>query len=55
MRVGYGRVSSRDQHLDVQRSRLATCDRVFLEIGSGASDKRPQLQACTETALAAAE
>ena len=48
MRVGYGRVSSRDQHLDVQRSRLADCDKVFLEIGSGASDKRPQLQACLD-------
>jgi DNA invertase Pin-like site-specific DNA recombinase len=47
-RIGYGRVSSRDQHLDIQRSRLADCDKVFLEIGSGASDKRPQLQACLD-------
>jgi DNA invertase Pin-like site-specific DNA recombinase len=48
-RIGYGRVSSRDQHLDIQRSRLeACCERVYLEIGSGASDKRPQLEACLD-------
>ena len=46
MRVGYGRVSSRDQHLDVQQQRLeACCEKVYLEIGSGTSTaKRPQLQ-----------
>ena len=47
MRVGYGRVSSRDQHLDIQEARLrACCEEVFLEKGSGTSRaKRPQLDA----------
>lgn len=36
LRFGYGRVSSKDQHLDVQEARLeAVCDRVYLEKGSG--------------------
>jgi len=45
LRFGYGRVSSKDQHLDVQEARLeAVCDRVYLETGSGTSLRRPKLQ-----------
>jgi DNA invertase Pin-like site-specific DNA recombinase len=50
MRWGYGRVSSRDQHLDVQEQRLAACcDKVLLETGSGTSmQKRPKLHMLLE-------
>jgi DNA invertase Pin-like site-specific DNA recombinase len=49
LRFGYGRVSSKDQHLDVQEARLeAVCDRVYLEKGSGTSLKRPKLQEVLE-------
>src|SRR5262245_52618612 len=45
LRIGYGRVSTTDQHLDVQQAQLdACCDRVYLEQQSGTSLKRPQLQ-----------
>ena len=41
----YGRVSSKDQHLDVQQARLAAvCDRVILEQGSATTMHRPHLQ-----------
>ena len=49
LRFGYGRVSSKDQHLDVQAARLeAVCDRVYLEKGSGTSLRRPKLQEVLE-------
>jgi DNA invertase Pin-like site-specific DNA recombinase len=50
MKWGYGRVSSRDQHLDVQQQRLAACcDKVLLEIGSGTTmQKRPKLHMILE-------
>ena len=45
MRIGYARVSSRGQKLDIQFDRLADCDRVFYEKASGATAKdRPELQ-----------
>lgn len=45
MRIGYARVSSSGQKLDVQLDRLADCDRVFHEKASAASAKnRPELQ-----------
>ena len=46
MRVGYGRVSSRDQHLDIQEARLqGCCEQVYLEKQSGTTRaKRPRLQ-----------
>ena len=45
MRIGYARVSSRGQKLDIQFDRLADCDRVFHEKASGATAKdRPELQ-----------
>ena len=46
MRVGYGHVSSKDQHLDVQYQRLeeAGCHKIRLETGSGTTRHRPKLQ-----------
>lgn len=45
MRIGYARVSSSSQKLDVQLDRLADCDRVFHEKVSGKSTKgRPELK-----------
>lgn len=45
-RVGYARVSSVGQSLDVQLDRLSDCDKVFKEKRSGTQDNRPELQAC---------
>lgn len=45
MRIGYARVSSSGQKLDVQLDRLADCDRVFHKKVSGKSTKgRPELK-----------
>lgn len=46
--VGYARVSSVGQSLDVQLEKLAHCDKVYEEKRSGRSDKRPKLQECLE-------
>ena len=46
--VGYARVSSVGQSLDVQLDKLRHCDKIFQEKKSGTSDKRPKLQACLE-------
>jgi DNA invertase Pin-like site-specific DNA recombinase len=46
--VGYARVSSIGQSLDVQLDKLKDCDKVFQEKKSGTSDKRPMLQSCLE-------
>ncbi|MCK4621635.1 MAG: recombinase family protein [Desulfuromonadales bacterium] len=44
MRIGYARVGSAGQKLDVQLDRLADCDRIFHEKASGRSAKsRPEL------------
>jgi DNA invertase Pin-like site-specific DNA recombinase len=44
MRVGYARVSSSGQKLDLQLERLSDCDRIFHEKVSGKSAKnRPEL------------
>ena len=47
MKIGYGRVSTRDQTLDTQLARLADagCELFFEEKISGAAKKRPQLEA----------
>ena len=45
MRVGYARVSTSGQKLDLQLDRLADCDRIYREKASAASAKnRPELQ-----------
>jgi DNA invertase Pin-like site-specific DNA recombinase len=46
--VGYARVSSVGQSLDVQLEKLQQCDKVFQEKLSGTSSKRPRLKACLE-------
>ncbi len=46
MKLGYARVSTEDQHLDLQRARLteAGCGRLFEETLSGAAQRRPMLE-----------
>ena len=46
--VGYARVSSVGQSLDVQLDKLKGCDKAFREKKTGTSNKRPQLQACLD-------
>jgi len=47
MKIGYARVSTEDQHLDLQRDALHTagCGRIYEEKVSGASSRRPALRA----------
>ncbi len=47
-RVGYARVSSAGQSLDVQLDKLKRCEKIFQEKKSGASGKCPRLEACLE-------
>jgi len=46
--VGYARVSSIGQSLDVQFERLRDCDKVFQEKRSGVDAGRPALKRCLE-------
>jgi DNA invertase Pin-like site-specific DNA recombinase len=46
--VGYAHVSSVGQTLDVQIDKLKYCNQIFEEKRSGASSRRPRLQACLE-------
>ena len=46
--VGYARVSSVGQSLDVQLDKLKHCDKIFQEKKSAGGGKRPQLAACLE-------
>jgi DNA invertase Pin-like site-specific DNA recombinase len=45
MRIGYGRVSTRDQNPDAQEDALTTakCDRIFVDKASGKLASRPEL------------
>ena len=47
-KVGYARVSSVGQSLDVQRGKLGGCDRLFEEKRSGSTDARPMLRQCLD-------
>ena len=49
-RVGYVRVSTREQHLDLQLDALrqAGCQKIFRDVISGAKADRPGLQAALE-------
>lgn len=47
-RIGYARVSSYGQSLEVQREKLEDCDRVFQEKQSARTDDREQLQLCLD-------
>lgn len=47
-RIGYARVSSVGQSLEVQLEKLKHCDKLFQEKQSGTTDKRPKLAACLE-------
>lgn len=46
--VGYARVSSVGQSLAVQLEKLAGCEPIYQEKRSGATDQRPQLDACVQ-------
>lgn len=46
--VGYARVSSVGQSLDVQIDKLKICEKIFQEKKIAAGGKRPQLAACLE-------
>ena len=46
--VGYARVSSVGQSLDVQFEKLKSCNKIFQEKRSAAGGKRPHLAACLE-------
>ncbi len=47
-RVGYARVSSVGQSLQVQLDKLQPCDKIFQEKENAASGTRPSLHACLE-------
>jgi DNA invertase Pin-like site-specific DNA recombinase len=51
MRIGYARVSTDDQTLDLQRDALerAKCRRIYEEHASGKNTTRPELEACLKS------
>jgi DNA invertase Pin-like site-specific DNA recombinase len=52
MRIGYGRISTKDQDLAMQKRALqnAGCERLYLETASGAQHDRPKLKLALEAA-----
>ena len=49
--VGYARVSSVGQSLDVQLDKLTQCDKIFQEKRSGSSSQRPRLEVASENGI----
>ena len=47
-KVGYARVSTREQDLTVQLDKLKDCDKIFQEKQSGIDSKRTELNNCLE-------
>lgn len=47
-RIGYARVSSTGQSLDVQLDKLIGCDKIYSEKTSGVTDNRSELKACLD-------
>lgn len=47
-KIGYARVSSVGQSLEVQLDKLKDCEKIFQEKASGTSQKRPRLESCLE-------
>lgn len=45
MKIGYARVSTKDQTVDLQLDALkqAGCERIYQEVASGAKTARPEL------------
>lgn len=49
MNIGYARVSSKDQKLEIQKEKLSqTCEKIFEEKKSGTNCDRPELLKCLE-------
>lgn len=50
MKIGYARISTAEQNADLQRDALtaAGCEKIFVDIISGAKSERPQLQKLKE-------
>ena len=50
MKIGYARVSTREQNLDLQIQALeeSGCELIFKEKISGVADKRPELEKCLD-------
>src|SRR5271165_2147070 len=46
--IGYARVSSVGQNLEVQLAKLTSCDKIFKEKASATSSQQPRLKACLE-------
>jgi len=47
-KIGYARVSSSGQSLEIQLEKLKSCEKIYQEKASGLDSKRTQLQACLE-------
>lgn len=46
MRIGYARVSTEDQNLELQKDALKDCETIYEEKASGRTMERPELASC---------